>query len=104
MAVPHYLYLLLKMPRAKGVLSLRGDLKKSYDCDQEAIEYALTAHVPDTAGEVLTAAQLSQSGMEIPTKKSGQIQLANNVSTKTIQLQEGDSSKTALIGAGLDDK
>jgi hypothetical protein len=37
MAVPHYVYLLLKMPGLSGVLTLRGDLKKSYDCNQEAI-------------------------------------------------------------------
>jgi hypothetical protein len=33
MAVPHYVYLLLKMPGQSGVLTLRGDLKKSYDCN-----------------------------------------------------------------------
>jgi hypothetical protein len=33
MAVPCYVYLLLKMPRQSGVLTLQGDLKKSYDCN-----------------------------------------------------------------------
>jgi hypothetical protein len=33
MAVPHYVYLLLKMPGRSGVLTLRGNLKKSYDCN-----------------------------------------------------------------------
>jgi hypothetical protein len=42
MVVPHYVYLLLKMIEKSGVLTFRVDLKKSYDCDQEAIEYALT--------------------------------------------------------------
>jgi hypothetical protein len=28
MAVPHYVYLLFKMPGRSGVLTLRGDLKK----------------------------------------------------------------------------
>jgi hypothetical protein len=28
MAMPHYVYLLLKMPGRTGVLTLRGDLKK----------------------------------------------------------------------------
>ena len=42
--------------------------------------------------------------MEILIQKLGHILLANNVSTKTIQLGEGDSSKTALIEAGLEDK
>jgi hypothetical protein len=31
MVVLHYVYLLLKMPGRSGVLTLRGDLKKSYD-------------------------------------------------------------------------
>jgi hypothetical protein len=31
MVVPHYVYLLLKMPRKTVVLTFRGDLKKSYD-------------------------------------------------------------------------
>jgi len=57
------------------------------------------------AGEELAAAQqLSESGMEIPTKKSGQIKPTPKVITKTIQLHESDPSKTALIGTNLDDK
>jgi hypothetical protein len=47
MAVPHYIYLLLKMPGLSGVLTLQGDLKKSYDCNQVAIQYASTTRVPD---------------------------------------------------------
>jgi hypothetical protein len=33
MVVPHYVYLLLKMLGKIGVVTFRGDLKKSYDCD-----------------------------------------------------------------------
>jgi hypothetical protein len=57
MVVPHYVYLLLKMPGKSGVLTFHDDLKKSYDCDLEAIEYASTTHVPDSSSEVLTAVQ-----------------------------------------------
>jgi hypothetical protein len=42
-----------------------------------------------------------------PQKKLGQSTVKPNtsdVSVKTIQLQEGDLSKTTLIRAGLDDK
>jgi hypothetical protein len=42
MSVPHYVYLLLKIPGNHGVLTFHGDLKKSYDYDQEAIEYVST--------------------------------------------------------------
>jgi hypothetical protein len=71
MAVPHYVHLLLKMPGRSGVLTLGGDLKKSYDCNQEAIQYASTMCVPDASGEVLaTAQQLCQAGLEIPKRKA----------------------------------
>jgi hypothetical protein len=33
MVMPHYVYLLLKIPGKIGVLTLHGDLKKSYNCD-----------------------------------------------------------------------
>ena len=93
------------MPGLAGVLSVRGDLRKSFDCNQKAIQCATRSRAPDIVGEVLAAAQqLSDSGMEIAAKKSVQIKLPTEVSTKHIQLQEGDSSKTALIGAGLDPK
>jgi hypothetical protein len=44
--------------------------------------------------------------MAIPTKKANQsaAKPTENVGVKAIQLQEGDSSKTALIGSGLGDK
>jgi hypothetical protein len=89
MAVLHYIYLLLKMPGLSGVLTLRGDLKKSYDCNQEAIQYASTTRVPDASGEVLAAAQqLSQSEMEIPSRKASKssIQSTDDVALKSIQL------------------
>jgi hypothetical protein len=107
MAVPHYVYLLLKMLGRSGVLTLGGDLKKSYDCNQEAIQYASTTRVLDASGEVLAAAQqLSQAGLEIPTRKASKssIQSTGDVALKTIQLQEGDLSKTTVIGAVLDGK
>jgi hypothetical protein len=107
MAVSHYVYLLLKMPGQSGVLTLQGDLKKSYGCNKEAIQYASTMRVPDDSGEVLAAAQqLSQVGLEIPSRKASKlsIQLTGDMAHKLIQLQEDDSSKTAVIGAGLDEK
>jgi hypothetical protein len=107
MAVPHYVYLLLKMPGKSGVLTFHGNLKKSYDYGQEAIEYALTTRVPDSLAEVLTAAQqLSQLGLEIPTKKANQskVHTTADVMLKSIQLQEGESSKTAMISIVLGGK
>jgi hypothetical protein len=81
MVVPHYVYLLLKMPSKTGVLTLRCDLKKSYDCDQEAIEYAITSRVPEPTEEVLAAAQkLTNSKMEISSQRSSQSTVKPNPS------------------------
>jgi hypothetical protein len=63
--------------------------------------------VPDASEEVLAVAQqLSQAVLKIPTRKASQssIQSTGDVALKTIQLQEGDSYKTAVIGAGLGEK
>ena len=107
MAIPHYVYLLLKMPGKTGVLTFRGDLQKSFECEKEAITYGSTNRQPDTVGEVLaTAQQYSASGIEIPMKKTNRSspKPPDSIGVKTIQLQEGDPSKMALIGTGLTDK
>lgn len=56
--------------------------------------------------EILAAAkELSLNKDSMPSKKSNQssVKPAGDVGTKTIQLQVGDDSKTAIIGAGLSD-
>lgn len=107
MAVPHYVYLVLKMPGTNGILSLRGDVEKSYDCDQEAIKNAASARVPEPSSEVLAAAQqLADMELEVANKKpnSSRVKPNPDVGLKSVQLQEGDASKTALIGGNLDSK
>ena len=107
MAVPHYVYLLLKMPGNTRVLSLRGDLLKSFECNKEASVHVSAIRVPSFVSEILAAAkELSLNKDSMPSKKSSQssIKPAGDVGTKTIQLQEGDDSKTAIIGTGLGNK
>jgi hypothetical protein len=55
MVIPHYMYLVLKMPSPTRVLALQGDLKVSYDCDTEAVELATTNQEPNTMMEIVTA-------------------------------------------------
>jgi hypothetical protein len=107
MAVPHYTYLVLKMPSLVGVLSLQGDLKISHDCDTEAVEIASTNQVPNAMMEIYAASKkLAPSELDIQEKsdKANKPQPAEEVLVKTIDLGTGDSSKTTTIGAGLDPK
>jgi hypothetical protein len=107
MAVPHYTYLVLKMPSPVGVLSPQGDLKISYDCDTEAVEIASTNQVPNAMMEVYAVSKkLAPSELDIPEKsdKADKPQPAEEVLVKTIDLGTGDSSKTTTIRAGLNPK
>jgi hypothetical protein len=107
MAVPHYTYLVLKMPSLAGVLSLQGDLKISFDYDTEVVELAATNQIPNAMIEIYAASKkLGPSELDIPEKsdKANKPQPAEEVQVKTIDLGTGDSSKTTTIGAGLDPK
>jgi hypothetical protein len=107
MEVPHYTYLVLKMPSLAGVLSLQGDLKISFDCDTEAVELAATDQVPNAMMEIYAASEkLAPSELDIPEKldNANKPQPAEEVQVKTIDLGTGDNSKTTTIGAGLDPK
>jgi hypothetical protein len=55
MAIPHYAYSVLKMPGLHGVNSIKGGIKRAYDCDKESCEMAdkLTAPTDPGAKRVL---------------------------------------------------
>jgi hypothetical protein len=98
MAMPHYVYLLPKMPGKIGVLTFHGELKRPYDCHQEAIEYASTTRVPHTPTEVFVAVQqLPQSKMAIPTKKPSQSSMKLMSDPRTRDCAHG----VLLLGYGI---
>jgi hypothetical protein len=107
MAVPHYTYLVLKMPSPTGVLTLQGDLKISFDYDTDAVELALTNQVPNVMMEIFTASKrLAPTELEIPEKTdtTNKPQPSEEVQVKAIDLGTGDNSKTTMIGPGLNQK
>jgi hypothetical protein len=106
MAVPHYTYLVLKMPSPAGVPSLQGDLKISFDRDNEVVELAAANQVPNAMMEIFAASKkLAPSELEVPkkTNTANKPQPSEEVHVKAINLRTGDSSKTTMIGAGLCD-
>jgi hypothetical protein len=107
MAVPHYTYLVLKMPSPAGVLSLQGDSKISFECDTEVVELATTNQVPNTVMEIYVASKkLAPSELDIPEKsdKANKPQPSEEVQVKAIDLETGNGSNTTMIGVGLDPK
>jgi hypothetical protein len=79
MAVPHYKYLVLKMPMEKGVLTLRGNVFVAYTCEEDNF---CVAEAHDLS--------LRMAAMTMEYKE--------------IQLVEDGPTKTALIGSNLDPK
>jgi hypothetical protein len=105
MAIPHYPYLLLKMPGPHGVLSLRGDLKRAFDSDIQAIQIVVKAQAADSRKEIATiAAQINPEEQEILAKKPCILAPLKEANVKKIDLGTGDLEKTATISAHLSAK
>ena len=92
MAIPHYVYLLLKMPGPNGVLSLRGDLRRSNTCDKEAIDFAVQSASNVAQKEVLAlVGKLTNEDSEVPMKKPAIAKMTppSEVATKAVDLRTG---------------
>jgi hypothetical protein len=101
MAVPHYTYLVLKMPSPTGVLTLQRDLKISFDCDTEAVELAATNQVPNAMMEIFAASKkLAPTELEIPEKTdtANKPQPSEEVQVKAIDLGTSDNSRSTMMG------
>nr|ABA95029.1 retrotransposon protein, putative, Ty3-gypsy subclass [Oryza sativa Japonica Group] len=93
MAVPHYTYMMMKMPGPRGVLSLRSDIKQAVTCDKESCDMAQTREMASAREDIRLAAATASEG-EVPatkTSKSGE----SEAKTKKIPLDPSDSTKTA---------
>jgi hypothetical protein len=106
MAIPHYAFLVLKMPGLRGVISIRGDIKRAFDCDRESCETA------DRLLASIELQELKQALAESPppnlvmlvakTSKTS-IQLEDTLSN-TILFSMKEPSKVAHVGNSLDPK
>jgi hypothetical protein len=107
MVVPHYTYLVLRMPSPAKVLTLQGDLKISFDCDTEAVELAATNQVSSAMMEICVASKkLAPTELEIPEKidTANKPQPSEEVQVKAINHGTGVNNKNTMIGVGLDPK
>jgi len=67
MAIPHYAYLVLKMPSPAGVLALRANLSISYTCETESLAIAETTDLSIQMASVVTDAKtVPTDDLEIP--------------------------------------
>jgi hypothetical protein len=96
MAIPHYPYLLLKMPGPNGVLSLRGDLKHAFDCDVQAIQITAKAQAANGREQItMVVTEINPEEVDIPAKRPNILALPKEADIKqidlgTVSLQDDD--------------
>jgi hypothetical protein len=67
MAVPHYRYLVLKMPKEKGVLTLRGNVFVAYTCEEDSFRVAEAHNLSQRmAAMTMEAKKTPPNQLEIP--------------------------------------
>jgi hypothetical protein len=105
MVVPHYTYLVLKMPAPNGVLSVYGDLVVSFKCDNKALDIATTNTYFDTSVVMIVeAAKVTPSDLTIPEQKRTDTALNATPATKKVCLGLADPEKTVVISDNLGEK
>jgi hypothetical protein len=104
MAVPHYSYLVLKMPTEQGVLTLRDNIYTAYTSEEESFKVVEATDLSIRMEQTLVGASNVPAGqLEILERQAPRKHIKSN-EHKEIQLVDGDPSKTALIEANLDPK
>ena len=103
MAIPHYSYMILKMPGPQGIITVRADFQGTTECFRGAIQAALTAGPP--AASPVQADTKPEEDLTIPTNEAQAVtSIRPTEDTKRINLGFIDERKTAIISSSLDDK
>jgi hypothetical protein len=105
MVIPHYAYLVLKIPGPNGVISIRGDVKHAYDCDRESRETVDMLLASVELQQLKKALVESHPDSIMPEAKTSKvyIQVEDNLS-KMIRLSPDGPSKVVHVGNNLDPK
>jgi hypothetical protein len=103
MAIPHYTYMILKMPGPQGIITVCADFQGAAECFRVAIQAALTTKLSPTS-----STQANSKPEEDLAAPANEAQAATSMrpteETKRINLGFADERKTAIISSSLDDK
>jgi hypothetical protein len=105
MAIPHYTYLIMKMPVPNGILSVLGDIMVSYNCESATVELSKDSAIKAAATVMVAqAAKVNQTTLQVPEQKRTSTALDPSPAVKKVCLGLPDASKEVVIGADLDPK
>jgi hypothetical protein len=104
MAIPHYVYLLLKMPTEKGVLSLRRNVLITYNYEKEGYATAEALKLSIRMQQsIADAKKIPPADLEILSKEATRA-AAKSKETKEVELVPGKKTKIAHIEVVLEPK
>jgi hypothetical protein len=94
--------LVLKLPGPRGIISIKGDIKRAFYCDRESCETADRLLASAELQELKQALAESPLDLVMPVAKSSKtsIQLEDTLS-KTILLSTEEPFKVAHVGNSL---
>jgi hypothetical protein len=103
MAIPHYAYLVQKMPGLRGVISIKGDAKRAYDCDRESCEMPDRIMASVELKDLKHALAKSSPDSVMPEAKTSKTSIqSEDVLSKTISLSTEEPSKVSHVSNNLD--
>src|SRR5438132_2470941 len=76
MAVPHYTYMMMKLPGPNGIISLRGDVHRSHNFDQESCTLAENIQAKAERDSIRLIAAALQEEEEVPAKKAAKSRIS----------------------------
>jgi hypothetical protein len=105
MAIPHYTYLVLKMPAPNGVLIVYGDHIVLFKCDNGALDITTTNACIDASTVMIAkAAKVTPSDLTVLEQKRTDTALDAMPVTKKVCLGLANLEKTLVIGDNLGEK
>jgi hypothetical protein len=103
MAIPHYTYMILKMPGPQGIITVRADFQGATECFRVAIQAALATK--PSATSYTQANSKPEEDLVVPANEAQVVtSIRPTKETKSINLGFTDERKTAIISSSLDDK
>jgi hypothetical protein len=103
MVIPHYTYMILKMPGPQGFIIVHADSQGAAECFRVAIQAALTAKPSTTS--FAQANSKPEEDLTVPTNEAQAVtSMRPTEETKRINLGFDDERKTIIISSSLDDK
>jgi hypothetical protein len=102
MAVSHYVYLKMKLPGPRGVITITGCYKKSMECMKASSKLAKALVITEEKRQLLQRVALTQPGRSAPSQPASNLKPAND--SKKILPEVDKMAKAIVSEVGLSAK